>query len=205
MTLACTTLVGDPYVAHVLTWKGKTSMKDTSKAVKNKRYNRVNRKEKRKKKDSFKLVQSAEWYTTTEEEVNGASIYNIPCIAKLDMGKKMKDGDPFFAKYDVDMSLRVYANDKAKKFTSIPIKTTKVDIKKPNTDLKSLYEEDQPTDSSETVEYFNKVFKFKLKNFDKTISSGRGFQRVSGGYKLYGASGAKDRWYFNLAVELPTN
>jgi hypothetical protein len=26
MTLACTTLVGDPYEAHVITWKGFTSM-----------------------------------------------------------------------------------------------------------------------------------------------------------------------------------
>jgi hypothetical protein len=50
MTLACTTLVGDPYDAHVITWKGFTSMKDNSKVVKNKRYWKVNKKEKSKKK-----------------------------------------------------------------------------------------------------------------------------------------------------------
>jgi len=28
---------------------------------------------------------------------------------------------------------------------------------------------------------------------------------LSGGYKLYGSEGASDRWYFNLAIELPTD
>jgi hypothetical protein len=65
------------------------------------------------------------------------------------------------------------------------------------------------------VEYFDKRFKFKLRDYEDELTKndgnhvasttkGRGFQRVTGGYKLYAAPDAKDRWYFNLAVELPT-
>jgi len=46
----------------------------------------------------------------------------------------------------------------------------------PNTDLASLYEEQQPESSAETVEYFDQSFKFKLKTFlDDPNMSGRGF------------------------------
>jgi len=166
MTLACSTLVGDPYVSHVLTWKGFTSMKDDSKVVKNKRYNKVNKREKTKKKSSFKLVQEPEWYATEEYAApDGSARFLHPCLAKLNMGKKMEDNDPFFATYNVDMSVRVYASDKAKTFRSIATKTSTVEIKKPNTDLKSLYEEQQPETSAETVTYFDERFKFKLKDF----------------------------------------
>jgi hypothetical protein len=118
-------------------------MKDDSKVVKNKRYNKVNKKEKAKKKASFKLVQEAEWYETAERtESDGTVMYTQPCLAKLDMGKKMVAGDAFFATYTVDMSARVYRRNRAKTFTPIAVKTTTVEIKAPNTDLKSLYEED---------------------------------------------------------------
>jgi hypothetical protein len=40
--------------------------------------------------------------------------------------------------------------------------------------------------------------------FTNTALTGRGFQVVTGGYKLYGAEGAEDRWFFNFAIELPT-
>jgi hypothetical protein len=131
-------------------------------------------------------------------------MYTQPCLAKLDMGKKMVAGDAFFATYTVDMSARVYRRNRAKTFTPIAVKTTTVEIKAPNTDLKSLYEEDQPASTAETVTYFDKRFKFKLSDFLGDATTGRGFQRVTGGYKLYGAEGAEDRWFFNLAVELPT-
>lgn len=41
--------------------------------------------------------------------------------------------------------------------------------------------------------------------FPSSGQTGRGFQTVTGGYKLYGAEGAEDRWYFNFAIELPTS
>jgi len=127
MSIACSTMVGDPYVSHVQTWKGFTSLKDTSKVVKNKKYNKVNKKEKAKKKDSFKLTQEPEWYSTEElTAADGTAMYLQPCLAKLNMGKKMEENDPFFATYNVDMSVRVYANDKAKTFTSIPVQTATV-------------------------------------------------------------------------------
>jgi hypothetical protein len=66
MTLACTTLIGDPYQSQVLTWKTFASMKDNSKVVKNKRFRKVNKKQRTKKKNSFKLIQSAEWYELVE-------------------------------------------------------------------------------------------------------------------------------------------
>ena len=103
------------------------------------------------------------------------------------------------------MGVRLYPNDTAKTFDSLPVKTSQVEIKKPNTDLKSLYEETQPEESAETVEYFDESFKFKLADFKSDSTQGRGFQRARGGYKLYGDAGAKDRWYFNLALELPTS
>jgi len=36
------------------------------------------------------------------------------------MGKKMAEDDPFFATYNVDMGVRIYANDTAKTYISIP-------------------------------------------------------------------------------------
>lgn len=149
-------------------------------------------------------MQEAQWYETEERtEADGTVWYNQPCLAKLDMGKKMPDGDPFFATYSVTLSARIYKRNRAKKFTSIGVQSSSIEIKKPNTDLKSLYEEDQPESTAETVTYFDKRFKFKLSNFLSDNTNGRGFQRVTGGYKLYGAEGAKDRWFFNLALELP--
>lgn len=142
-TIGCTTQVGDPYVSSVMTWKGSTSMADTSKAVKGKAFDKQNNKEKAKKKESFKLTQDHAWYTTEEKKAaDGVTDqYLQPCIAKLDMGKKMEATDPFFATYKVDMGVRIYANDTTKEFISLPQKTSTVEIKKPNTDLKSLYEE----------------------------------------------------------------
>lgn len=63
-TIACTTQVGDPYVSNVMTYKGATSMADTSKVVAGKTYDAVNKKEKSKKKESFKLTQDHAWYAT---------------------------------------------------------------------------------------------------------------------------------------------
>lgn len=90
-TIGCSTLVGDPYASHVQTWKGATSMKDDSKAVKGKAYNKQNSSEKAKKKESFKLVQEAEWYEAADHKSDdGATDMRLaPCVAKLDMGKKM--------------------------------------------------------------------------------------------------------------------
>ena len=119
----------------------------------------------------------------------------------------MQDGDPFFTTYDVTMSTRIYPNDTATTFTSLPQQSTTVEIKKPNTDLASLYEEQQPETSAETVTYFDSTFKFPLSEYesDSTIpETERGFQRARGGYKLYGDANAEDRWFFNLALELPT-
>ena len=130
-------------------------------------------------------------------------MYYQPCIATLDMGKKMEASDSFFANYDVEFGTRIYNDDYSKTFTQIPSKKTKVEIKMPNTDLASLYEEQQPESSAETVEYFDEVFKFKLADMQGDNTPGRGFQRARGGYKLYGDANAKDRWYFNLALELP--
>ena len=47
-----------------MTYKGATSMADTSKVVAGKTYDAVNKKEKSKKKESFKLTQDHAWYAT---------------------------------------------------------------------------------------------------------------------------------------------
>ena len=41
--------------------------------------------------------------------------------------------------------------------------------------------------------------------FPSSGLTGRGYQIVTGGYKLYGAEGAEDRWFFNFNIELPTS
>jgi len=122
ITIGCTTQVGDPYVSEILTWKGFKSMDQDSKVVKNKKYNKQNKKELAKKKESFKLVQQPEWYRTEEFIASDGTtpMYLQPCIATLDMGKKMTAEDPFFATYDVNMGVRVYEDDLAKTFVQIP-------------------------------------------------------------------------------------
>ena len=87
-TIACTTQVGDPYVANVITYKGSTSMADTSKVVAGKAYDKINKKKKAKKKNSYKLTQDHAWYATEEYKgTDGTTDYYLqPCIATLDMG-----------------------------------------------------------------------------------------------------------------------
>jgi hypothetical protein len=45
------------------------------------------------------------------------------------MGKKMKGDDPFFATYNVEMSARVYKRNRARKFSSIAVNKSTVEIK----------------------------------------------------------------------------
>lgn len=78
----------------------------------------------------------------------------------------------------------------------------------PETDLSNLYEEkDVPEDKAATVTYLDDKFRFKVAD---TFTAWTGdvkanfWMRVQGGYKLYGTSGAEDRWFFNLALERPT-
>ena len=69
-----------------------------------------------------------------------------------------------------------------------------------------MNEEQQPEDKSETIEIFRDFQRFQLSGLTGDSSTvGVGFQRLIGGYKLYGADDAEDRWYWKFALEVPTS
>lgn len=207
ITVGCTTQTGDEYVAEILTYKGFSSMKDDSAKVKDFTFDKQNLAEKARKTESFELIQDVEWYRTETSYVAPNTNRLQPCVAVHSMGKKLASNDPFFGDYTFTVGARVYANDEAKTFKAIPSKVYDVTIVAPETNLTAKYEESQPETSSEELLYFDEAFKFKLDLLtgDVADQTSRGFQRVRGGYKLYGASDAEDRWFFNLGVELPTD
>ena len=74
-------------------------MKEDSVKVKDLAYNKQNIAEKAKKKDSFELIQDAEWYRT-EDSYSAPGVNKLqPCRAVFSMGKKLPANDPFFGNY----------------------------------------------------------------------------------------------------------
>jgi len=193
----------------VETFKGVNSLKGDSAVVQGVKWSEQNKEEKAKKKTSFKLDQDSAWYATEKSELDKTANRLQPCLATLDVGKKLADGDPIFGNYEVTVGARVYANEDATTFTNIPEKDSVITFKKPEADLSKLYEPQGYTNAkSETVTYIDKRFKFDLSKVFPTRKlsvvsvTGRGWQRVTGGYKLY-ENKADDSWFFNLSMELP--
>ena len=78
----------------------------------------------------------------------------------------------------------------------------------PETDLSNIYEEkDVPAEKAAEVQYLKFKKKSKIVDVWDTFSGTEKnyWLRVEGGYKLYGTSGADDRWYFKLGIERPSS
>lgn len=128
-----------------------------------------------------------------------------PCLAVFDFGKKVADKDPIYGTYDFTFGTRVYANDEDTAPVSLPAQSFTMTFAAPKTDLAEVFEEQEPEASSEKVEYLYSSNKFVLNDVFGDSNDKLGWQRISGGYKLYLAAGAADRWYFNFELEMPTS
>ena len=103
------------------------------------------------------------------------------------------------------MGARIYASDTDTAPLSLPEQEFTVTFEMPVTDLSTLYEEDVSEEKSSTVEYLNEKFRAKVQDyFPDSGVTGKMWMKVQGGYKLYGESGAEDRWFFNFAIEAPS-
>jgi len=162
ISVGCATKVGDEYVTEVFTWKGSTSLKETSAAVKGQTYSSQNIKEMARLKDSFELAQESAWYRTEDSWIAEGTNYYQPCMVVLDMGRKLPADDPFFGSYTVTYGARVYSSDQAKTFTSIPSIDFEMNLGQPETDLAAIYEEDEPEEQAETVEYLSEKQRYNL-------------------------------------------
>ena len=117
---------------------------------------------------------------------------------------KVEETDPIFGEYNITIGVRVYSNETDTTPKSLSAQSFKIEFTQPEDDLSTLYEEDVPAETSETIVYFDEKFRFKNSDIT-TDASLKGFQTAKGGYKLYGSSsGATDRWFIDLALELPT-
>lgn len=79
----------------------------------------------------------------------------MPCLAMLIFDGKLEDTDDFYGTYDVTIGARVYSSDYDTAPVSVPDQTFSITLGEPVSDLSSLYEEDEPEDSSETLESFS--------------------------------------------------
>jgi hypothetical protein len=143
-TVACVVKVGDPYNAQIKTFKGVKSFDETATGVKDKTWKSQNVDEKARKKDSFGLKQEAGFYKNYADTTNTNNIQ--PCLAVMDLGKKIPDGDPIYGTYEFKFGSRVYANDDDTKPVSLPVQEFTMTYGKPESDLAKLFEEDEPTD-----------------------------------------------------------
>lgn len=99
----------------------------------------------------------------------------------------------------------MYANDEDKAPVSLPVQSFTMTFGAPVTDFAAAFEEQEPETSSEKVEYLYSSNKFVLNDVFGDNNDKMGWQRVRGGFKLYLSEGAKDRWYFNFELEMPTS
>jgi len=213
-TVGCYNKVGDPYVSLVYTWAGQNSMGHNSKAVRGKTVKNQNSSQKASKKESFGLSQKAEWYMETSSALIGADLNVMqPCVAQIDLGKKVAAGDDYLGDYEVWIGARIYADDIATTYKSTPEWTKTFTLAAPMTDPKAKFEEAVVPEFSKEEIVNEKFFAYAKDVFvknkgtfkDKVIDADlRIYNYIKGGFKLYGTADAKDRWYFNMAIDLPT-
>jgi hypothetical protein len=202
ISIACATKVGDPYVSEVKTFKGTNSMGSASTTVEGRTWDAQNTEDKAGLKDSFGLIQDVEWYDQWSPE-DGVIIQ--PCVAVIEYDGKLNSTNEIFGTYNVTLGARIYNDTSSTEPIMLPEQEFQIEFTVPESDLSVLYEEDVVETKSETVIYLDDKFRFKVEDVWTTAGvEGRGFMRVQGGYKLYGTSGAEDRWFFNLALEIPT-
>lgn len=131
----------------------------------------------------------------------------IPCLAMREFEGKLAADSDFFGDYEMTIGARVYADEFDTAPKTIPTQTFSVTLGEPQSDLAALYEEDEPEESSEILESFSELQRFKNELvFPSEFTSGDdawSYQLASGGYKLYNSKSATERWYWDLALIMP--
>ena len=205
VSIGCVTKVGDPYVSEVQTFNGTSSMSVSSSKVAGRTYDQQNTEEKAKKKESFGTVQDLSWYDAYY--VDETTMVQ-PCVAVIENDGKFDESSDVFGQYNVTMGARIYANASDTAPKALPDQEFQIEFSMYETDLSNIYEEkDVPEEKAAEVVYLDDKFRFKIADVWDTFSGDEKmfWVRVVGGYKLYGASGAEDRWFFTLALERPTS
>jgi hypothetical protein len=177
--------------------------KEDSTVVFDKTWDQQNTKERASKKDAFGLSQEPAFYKKYEKD--GQTIQ--PCKATFEFKGKLNSTDEVFGQYNVTLGVRIYNNDTDTKPINIVMDSYQIMFGEPVTDFEELFEEkDVPETKFEVVRYMKEKNKFRLTDFfpNWTGPEKFGFQRLIGGYKLYGTEGTDNRWFFTLKIELPT-
>jgi len=203
ITIGCATKVGDPYTAEVQTFEGTSSMSADSAKVANRTYTGQNVDEKAGLKESFGITQDLAWYDSYERD--GSMVQ--PCRAVIEYDGKLNSTNAIFGTYNITLGSRIYANATSTDPQALPDQSFQVEFTMPETDLSVLYEEDVPEEQAAYVVYLQDKFRRKVVATWSDWAGSEKFYwlKVEGGYKLYGASGAADRWYFKLGIERPTS
>lgn len=203
-SIGCVTKVGNPFVSEVQTFNGTSTMSSSGSKIQNRTWDQQNIEEKAPKKESFEILQDIEWYEIWElDEFTSVQ----PCFARIMYDGKLEAGNPIFGSYNVTLGARIYANASDIYPMSSPEQTFQIEFTPPESDLSNVYEEkDVPEEKAASVVYLEDKFRFPVTDVWTTWTGAEKFawMRVVGGYKLYGQSGAEDRWFFNFALEYPT-
>jgi len=203
-TIGCKTSVDDKYESQVDTFKGVNSMESDSAVVEGKTWDKQNPDERSGAEEEFTLDQDSAMYATQRSDVDKTANRLQPCFAVIDLGKKVKAGDPILGKYTLKYGSRVYASETDTTFTDIPGGEVVLDFQPPETDLAKKYTTASTAEASETTTVVDERFKFDIATaFPTRSATGRGFQRLSAGSKVYGNVSGQDKWWFNLQLEIP--
>lgn len=179
-------------------------MSSEASTVVNRTWDQQNIEDKAPKKDSFEILQDIEWYDLYKEN-EAESV--MPCFARIKYDGKLDATNPIFGVYNVTLGGRIYANDSDASPMALPEQTLQIEFTQPESDLSNVYEEkDVPEDKAAEVIYLEDKFRFKALDVWPAHTGAEKFAwlRVKGGYKLYGESGAEDRWFWNFGLEYPT-
>jgi len=180
-------------------------MSASSTKVSGRTFDQQNVEEKAKLKESFGTIQDLSWYDLYEWE-EGVSIQ--PCVAVIEYDGKLDESSDVFGTYNITLGARVYSNEQDTEPKSLPDQEFQVNFEMYETDLSNIYEEkDVPEEKAVELVYLDDKFRYKITDTwaDFTGAEKMFWMRVVGGYKLYGTSGAEDRWFFTLSLERPTS
>ena len=134
-------------------------------------------------------------YTSDDDE----SRMIQPCVAAIEHDGKFDESSDIFGTYNITLGMRIYANESDTAPLSLPDQTFQADFTMYETDLSNIYEEkDVPEEKAAEVVYIDKKFKKRITTSFPNFSGDEKFYwlRVKGGYKLYGASDAEDKFFY---------
>lgn len=209
VSVSCVVKIGDPYTAEVQTFQGTNSMSSTSSKVSGRTFDQQNSEDRAALKDSFGTVQDLAWYVPYDADGTGERMIQ-PCIATIENDGKYDASSDIFGTYNITLGMRIYANETDTEPKALPDQSFQADFTMYETDLSNIYEvKDVPEDKSAEVIYMDEKFRRKIDTGidfgDFTPYSGDEkfyWLRVVGGYKVF-ESGADDKFFFQMSVELP--